>query len=166
MRCQLGTPTTLTQLRLGNRNLVHGVSQSSALGGVRYCKRCRGDACKTQATVIDRSSTDSQSESQPAASSSASATLNIETPSVNGDTRRNGNSAVAEKPRSLVVEPSDFTLEPGELSFVDRDSKCSPKDVFRCIGCTDARCQVCIPVTNCGKQPSSSNQPQLCALIC
>ena len=41
-----------------------------------------------------------------------------------------------------IVSPDDFTLQPGELSRVDRTSACSAEDVFRCASCTEPACQV------------------------
>ena len=53
-------------------------------------------------------------------------------------------AATALSPASVgrVVSPDDFTLEPGELSRVDRTGACSTEDVFRCASCTEPACQV------------------------
>jgi hypothetical protein len=40
------------------------------------------------------------------------------------------------------VAPEDFQLAAGELSAIDRDSACSPADVFRCTACVEPACQV------------------------
>lgn len=42
----------------------------------------------------------------------------------------------------LLCAPEDFKLPPGKLSKVDRMGKSSAADVFRCVGCTEAACQV------------------------
>lgn len=40
-----------------------------------------------------------------------------------------------------ICVPEDYTLEPGEVSVVDRDSAEHPSDVYRCPGCTQSACQ-------------------------
>ena len=40
----------------------------------------------------------------------------------------------------------DLELPPGELSNIDRTAfSDAPENVFRCFGCTDPSCQVCLP---------------------
>jgi hypothetical protein len=46
------------------------------------------------------------------------------------------------EPDSLVRDPEDFLLLPGELSHVDRSLPQSAVDVFRCAACTLPECQV------------------------
>lgn len=53
-------------------------------------------------------------------------------------------AATALSPASVgrIVSPDDLTLQPGELSRVDRTGACSAADVFRCASCTEPACQV------------------------
>ena len=53
-------------------------------------------------------------------------------------------AATALSPASVgrIVSPDDLTLQPGELSCVDRTGACSAADVFRCASCTEPACQV------------------------
>lgn len=45
--------------------------------------------------------------------------------------------------------PEALKLESGELSTVIRNSPEAPNEVFRCVGCTDAACQVLIAYACC-----------------
>lgn len=54
------------------------------------------------------------------------------------------NDPVPQILESLSCLPEDFTLPPGEVSFVDRVSEESPADVFRCPGCTRPECQTSV----------------------
>lgn len=45
--------------------------------------------------------------------------------------------------------PKALQLESGELSQVVRDPSDAPEDVFRCVGCTDAACQVLVFQAQC-----------------
>lgn len=42
------------------------------------------------------------------------------------------------------LSPNALQLESGELSKVVRDQSNAPEDIFRCVGCTDAACQVMV----------------------
>uniref|UniRef100_A0A061SL66 Threonine dehydratase n=1 Tax=Tetraselmis sp. GSL018 TaxID=582737 RepID=A0A061SL66_9CHLO len=46
-----------------------------------------------------------------------------------------------EKPAMPLVKPEDLRLEPGTLSYVDREGSNLPQDVYRCPGCAAAECQ-------------------------
>lgn len=45
--------------------------------------------------------------------------------------------------------PKALQLESGELSQVVRDPSDAPEDIFRCVGCTDAACQVLLFQADC-----------------
>ena len=99
---------------------------------------------ETSATAVGAQTV--RSPEQPVADRSA-------IPGVNGTNGHNGRNGAAHMAGSgvslagadsgpVVVAPEDFTLEPGELSAIDRDSPCHPADVFRCTGCVEPACQV------------------------
>jgi hypothetical protein len=60
----------------------------------------------------------------------------------NGSPGRPAHQNVSEAAALIICAPEDFVLGNGELSTIDKHSACSPADVFRCSGCTEAACQV------------------------
>lgn len=42
--------------------------------------------------------------------------------------------------RAIIVAPEDFVLPPGRLSAINTVAAPSPRDNFRCVGCTDPAC--------------------------
>ena len=122
-----------------------------AEGNNRLSARCTATVAGSETSPTAVSGQDVRVKEQPGADRPALSGTNGR--GINGGHEHNGHNGLGDRDSSgaslaeadsgpVVVAPEDFTLEPGQLSAIDRDSPCHPADVFRCTACTEPACQV------------------------